>query len=126
MDGDFAPLPELTALKEKYDCLLMVDEAHATGLFGHNGGGLLQEFAIADQVDIAMGTLGKALGSYGAYAAASRTMVDYLVNRARSFIFSTALPPAVIGASLAAVDIIQKQPELRRELWQKVKIFKDE
>ena len=125
MDGDFAPLPELAALKEKYNCLLMVDEAHATGLFGHNGGGLLQKFDITDQVDIAMGTLGKALGSYGAYAAASRPMVDYLLNRARSFIFSTALPPATIGASLAAVDIIQQQPELRRELWDKVKIFKD-
>jgi glycine C-acetyltransferase/8-amino-7-oxononanoate synthase len=126
MDGDFSPLPELVALKEKYNCLFMVDEAHATGLFGHNGGGLIQEGHIADQVDIAMGTLGKALGSYGAYAAASRQMVDYLINRARSFIFSTALPPAVIGASLAAVDIIQQQPELRRELWDKVKIFKDE
>ncbi len=126
MDGDFCPLVELTFLKEKYNCLLMVDEAHATGLFGRNGGGLIQENDVTGQVDIAIGTFGKALGSYGAYAAASRQMVNYLVNRARSFIFSTALPPAVIGASLAAVDLIQKQPELRRELWDKVKIFKDE
>ncbi len=126
MDGDFCPLAEVAFLKEKYDCLLMVDEAHATGLFGSNGGGLIQEKKIINQVDIAMGTFGKALGSYGAYVAASRQMVDYLINRARSFIYSTALPPAIIGASLAAVAIIQKQPTLRRELWNKVQIFKKE
>ena len=126
MDGDFCPLVELAFLKEKYDCLLMVDEAHATGLFGSNGGGLIEEKEITNQVDIAMGTFGKALGSYGAYVAASRQMVDYLINRARSFIYSTALPPAIIGASLAAASIIQKQPTLRQELWNKVQIFKKE
>ncbi len=124
MDGDRCPLKELAALKEKYDCLLMVDEAHATGLFGSNGGGLIEEEGVSAQVDIAMGTFGKALGSYGAYIAASQDMITYLINRARSFIFSTGLPPAVIGASLAAVRLIKEQPELRRELFDKVEIFK--
>ncbi|MCD6389692.1 MAG: aminotransferase class I/II-fold pyridoxal phosphate-dependent enzyme, partial [Desulfobulbaceae bacterium] len=125
MDGDFCPLRELAALKERYDCLLMVDEAHATGLYGSNGSGLIEEEGVTDQVDIAMGTFGKALGSYGAYIAASRNMVGYLINRARSFIYSTALPPAVIGASTAAVDIIQAEPQLRRELHGKALLFKE-
>lgn len=124
MDGDFCPLRELAALKEQYDCLLMVDEAHATGLYGSNGSGLIEEKGVTDEVDIAMGTFGKALGSYGAYIAASRDMVDYLINRARSFIYSTALPPAVIGASTAAVDIIQAGPQLRQELHTKALLFK--
>ena len=125
MDGDFCPLGELAALKERYDCLLMVDEAHATGLYGSNGSGLIEEEGVTDKVDIAMGTFGKALGSYGAYIAASRDMVDYLINRARSFIYSTALPPAVIGASTAAVDIIQAEPKLRRKLHKKARLFKE-
>ncbi|MCK5192428.1 MAG: 8-amino-7-oxononanoate synthase [Desulfobulbaceae bacterium] len=124
MDGDRSPLTELIFLKEKYGCLLMVDEAHATGLFGANGGGVIEEEGLSTQVDIAMGTFGKALGSYGAYVAASGSMVDYLVNRARSFIYSTALPPAVVGASIAAIKIVQEQPELRRKLFDKVNLFK--
>ncbi|MBU0483676.1 MAG: 8-amino-7-oxononanoate synthase [Proteobacteria bacterium] len=125
MDGDRCPLPELVALKKKYDCLLMVDEAHATGIFGKNGGGVIQEDGVAAEVDIAMGTFGKALGSYGAYVASSEEMVNYLVNRARSFIYSTALPPAVVGASLAALKIVREQPQLRRQLQAKVALFKE-
>lgn len=124
MDGDRSPLKELISLKEKYGCLLMVDEAHATGVFGPNGGGVIEEEGVSSQVDIAMGTFGKALGSYGAYVAASDSMVDYLVNRARSFIYSTALPPAVVGASIAAIKIVQEQPELRQKLFDKVNLFK--
>lgn len=124
MDGDRCPLPELVRLKEKYNCLLMVDEAHATGVFGENGGGIIEEDGVADRVDVAMGTFGKALGSYGAYVAASRTMIDFLINRARTFIYSTGLPPAVIGASLAAVRIIRQEPHLRRDLFAKVEYFK--
>ncbi len=124
MDGDRSPLKELVSLKEKYGCLLMVDEAHATGLFGPNGGGVIEEEGLSSHVDLAMGTFGKALGSYGAYVAASGSMIDFLVNRARSFIYSTALPPAVVGASLAAIKIIQKQPELRQKLFAKVDLFK--
>lgn len=124
MDGDRAPLKELVFLKEKYGCLLMVDEAHATGLFGPNGGGVIEEEGVSSQIDLAMGTFGKALGSYGAYVAASGSMVDYLINRARPFIYSTALPPAVVGASLAAIKIVQEQPELRQKLFAKVDLFK--
>ncbi|MGV1100797.1 8-amino-7-oxononanoate synthase [Thiovibrio sp. JS02] len=125
MDGDRCPLPALVELKERYDCLLMVDEAHATGVFGANGGGVIEEEGLSRKVDLAMGTFGKALGSYGAYVAASREMVEYLVNRARSFIFSTALPPAVAAASLAAVRLIQEEPNLRHELWEKIALFKE-
>jgi 8-amino-7-oxononanoate synthase len=124
MDGDRAPLKELIFLKEKYGCLLMVDEAHATGLFGQNGGGVIEEEGVSSQVDLAMGTFGKALGSYGAYVATSGSMVDYLINRARPFIYSTALPPAVVGASIAAIKIVKEQPELRQKLFDKVNLFK--
>ncbi|MFH1215431.1 MAG: 8-amino-7-oxononanoate synthase [Pseudomonadota bacterium] len=124
MDGDRCPLADLVALKNRYHCLLMIDEAHATGIYGVNGGGIIQEEGLAADVDLAMGTFGKALGSYGAYAAASREMIDFLVNRARSFIYSTGLPPAVVGASLAAVRIVQEQPQLRSRLFAKVERFR--
>lgn len=104
MDGDRCPLVGLVRLRERYGFLLMVDEAHATGLFGANGGGVVEADGVGDAVDLVMGTFGKALGSYGAYLAGTQEMVDYLVNRARSFIYSTALPPAVVAASLVAVE----------------------
>ena len=116
MDGDIAPLPELVGLKERYSALLLVDEAHATGLYGRHGGGLVQEFGLADRVEVVIGTFGKALGCYGAYVAGSEILRDYLINRARSFIYSTGLPPAVIGAALAAVRLVRREPELRRRL----------
>jgi glycine C-acetyltransferase/8-amino-7-oxononanoate synthase len=125
MDGDRCPLRDLVALKERYGCLLLVDEAHATGIYGRNGGGVIEEEGISEQVDLAMGTFGKALGSYGAYVAASGKMIDYLLNRARSFIFSTALPPATVAASLAAIGIVRTQPEIRGELLEKVRFFKE-
>lgn len=125
MDGDRCPLTEIVELKKRFNCLLMVDEAHATGLYGRNGGGVIEEDGVGSDVDLAMGTLGKALGSYGAYVAATAEMVSFLINRARSFIYSTALPPAVAGATLAALEIIRKNPGLRRELHDRVKLFKD-
>ncbi len=125
MDGDICPLRELVDLKERYGCLLLVDEAHATGIYGPNGGGLLEEFGVSDRVDIAMGTFSKALGSYGAYIAASERLIEVMINRARSFIFSTALPPAVIGASLAAVELVRHHSELRTELDSRVRLFKE-
>jgi 8-amino-7-oxononanoate synthase len=125
MDGDFCPLAEVVALKERYDCRLLVDEAHATGLFGANGAGLLAAANLADRVDLVMGTLGKALGGYGAYVAARREMIAFLINRARSFIFATALPPATTAAALAAVALLATEPELRQELWQRVEVFKN-
>lgn len=117
MDGDVAPLPEIVFLAEKYGAILMVDDAHATGVLGENGRGTVEHFGLADRVHIQMGTLGKALGSFGAYAAGSKDLITYLANTARSFIFSTALPPPVCAASIAAIDIVEKEPELRRRLW---------
>ncbi len=124
MDGDRCPLRELVELKERFGCLLMVDEAHATGVFGENGGGVSEEEGVSGAVDLAMGTFGKGLGSYGAYVAANREMIEYLLNRARSFIFSTALPPSVAAASLAAVGLIRQEPNLRRKLHEKIDYFK--
>jgi glycine C-acetyltransferase len=116
MDGDLAPLAELAVLKREYGALLMVDDAHGTGVLGPAGRGTAELFGVTDQVDIHMGTLGKGLGSFGAYVAASREIVELLVNRARSFIFSTSLPPAVLAASRAAFDIVDSaEGEARRE-----------
>lgn len=105
MDGDVCPLPELIALKEKYGAWLFVDEAHATGVLGSQGRGWADQCRLADRVDFQMGTLGKALGSAGGYLCGSRSLVDYLINRARSFIFSTAPPPAQAAAAIAAINI---------------------
>jgi len=106
MDGDVAPLRQLVELKQKYKALLMVDDAHGTGVIGAGGRGSVELCGVAGNVDILMGTLGKGLGSFGAYAAASAEIVDYLRNKARSYIFSTSLPPAVLAASLAAIDLV--------------------
>ena len=124
MDGDRCPLKELIDLKKQGAFLLMVDEAHATGIYGEHGGGIIEEEGVSDGVDVAMGTFGKALGSYGAYVAASQQMIDYLVNRARSFIYATGLPPAVIGATLAALHLVKTEPKLRQDLHDKVVFFK--
>jgi 8-amino-7-oxononanoate synthase len=124
MDGDRCPLAELVKLKKDHDFLLMVDEAHATGLYGENGAGVIEEDKVSSAVDIAMGTFGKALGSYGAYAAGSRELIKFLVNTARSFIYSTALPPAVIGATLASLYLVKTEPQLRLDLHEKVAYFK--
>jgi 8-amino-7-oxononanoate synthase len=117
MDGDIAPLPDLARLAEQYGALLMVDDAHATGVLGKDGKGTVEHFNLEGRVHIQMGTLGKALGSFGAYVAGSRALIDYLVNSVRSFIFSTALPPAVCAASMAAIDLVKQEPERRDALW---------
>ncbi|MFO7982113.1 MAG: 8-amino-7-oxononanoate synthase [Desulfuromonadales bacterium] len=106
MDGDMAPLPELVRLKERYDARLMVDDAHGTGVFGSAGRGTAEHLDCLEKVDLHMGTLGKALGGFGAFLAADRAVVDILVNRARSFIFSTSLPPGVLGGAEAAIDLV--------------------
>jgi len=124
MDGDRCHLSHLVELKKRYSCMLMVDEAHATGVFGPNGGGVIQEDGVGREVDLAMGTFSKALGSYGAYIACSSLLREYLINRARSFIFSTGLPPAVAGASLAAVRLLETEPLLRKELLDNASYFK--
>jgi 8-amino-7-oxononanoate synthase len=125
MDGDIAPLPDLVRLAEQYGAMLMVDDAHATGVLGRGGKGTVEHFNLEGRVPIQMGTLGKALGSFGAYVAGSRELIDYLVNTSRSFIFSTALPTAVCAASLAAFDIVQQEPERREALWRTRNRFAD-
>jgi 8-amino-7-oxononanoate synthase len=105
MDGDAAPLREIVEIKDRYGAWLLVDEAHATGLYGVTGAGLAAEMGLSGRIEIVMGTLSKALGSVGGYIAGSRPLIDWLVNRARSFIYSTALPPGVIAAGRAAVEI---------------------
>ena len=116
MDGDISPLKDIVRLKEKYDCMVMVDEAHATGIFGPNGSGIAQKEGVTDKIDIIMGTFSKALGSFGAYAAMSKELKIYLINTCRSFIYSTALPPAVIAANLAALEVVKNEPYRRETL----------
>jgi 8-amino-7-oxononanoate synthase len=125
MDGDASPLQEIVELKNKFSAWLMVDEAHATGIFGKNGRGLAEELGVSDQIEIQIGTLGKAIGASGGYICGSRALIDFLVNRARSFIFSTAPVPAAAAAARAAIEFIQtKSGEARRKLlWQRIKRF---
>jgi 8-amino-7-oxononanoate synthase len=110
MDGDLAPLEQLLQLARRHDCRLMVDEAHATGAIGPGGRGSVAAAGLSGEVDVLVGTLGKALGSYGAYVCASRELVDYLINTARSFIFSTAPPPPAAAAALAALELLESHP----------------
>lgn len=119
MDGDAAPLREIVALKEKYGAWLMVDEAHATGLYGRKRRGLAEELGVSDRIEIQMGTLGKALGASGGYICGSRALIDFLVNRARSFIFSTAPVPAAAAAATAAIKVVQSAAgkQLNDQLW---------
>ena len=125
MDGDLAPLTEIIALARQYDAWVMVDEAHATGVFGSHGGGLVEELGLTEEVDIQMGTLGKALGCVGAFVAGSHELIDWLVNRARSFIYTTAIPPAVAASVLAALDIVEQEPERRQRLWANTRVLAD-
>ncbi len=123
MDGDIAPLPGLVDLAERYSGLLMIDDAHGTGVLGRTGRGTVEHFGLEGRVPVQMGTLGKALGSFGAYVAGDRTLVQYLLNTARSFIFSTALPSAVCAASLAALELVDSEPRRMELLWKNRKRF---
>ncbi len=116
MDGDVAPLEDLARLARAHGCRLMVDEAHATGAIGPGGRGSVAAAGLSGEVDLVVGTLGKALGSYGAYVCASAELSEYLLNTARSFIFSTALPPPVLAAALAALELLEAEPERVRHL----------
>ncbi|XHX81049.1 MAG: 8-amino-7-oxononanoate synthase [Stenomitos frigidus ULC029] len=119
MDGDLCPLPELLALAETFDAMLLVDEAHATGVLGATGAGCVEHFDCTGRAIVQVGTLSKALGSLGGYVAGSATLIDYLRNRAAGFIYTTGLSPADTAAALAAVAIVQ-QPDRRAQLWQNV------
>ena len=117
MDGDEAPLAAIVELAERYGASVMVDEAHATGLFGAGGAGVVAKLGLGDRVLVQMGTLGKALGGFGAYVAGSQALRELLINRCRSFVFTTALPPAVMAMAIAALDLVQSEPERREALW---------
>lgn len=116
MDGDIAPLCELVRLKKTYGAFLVVDEAHASGVYGEKGEGLSHHLGIAEHIDLQMGTFSKALGAFGAYVAGKKVLIDYLINHMRSFIFTTALPPAALGAIQAAIAVVQEAHDRRRQL----------
>jgi len=116
MDGDVAPLQDIVRLARRYDALVMVDEAHGVGVLGEHGTGLVEHVGLQGQVDIQMGTFSKAVGSFGAYVCASAVIIEQLINHARSFIYTTALPPAIAAASLRGIQIIEQEPQLRQVL----------
>jgi glycine C-acetyltransferase len=124
MDGDEAPLSGIVELAEKYGAMVMVDEAHATGIFGDNGAGVVAKLGLGERVTVQMGTLGKALGGFGAYVAGSGALRQLLINRCRSFIFTTSLPPAIMAMAIAAIDLIQREPERREMLWRNCRALK--
>jgi 8-amino-7-oxononanoate synthase len=123
MDGDLAPLPAIMDLATAYDCMVLVDEAHGTGVFGDRGGGLTNALGIQQEL-IQVGTLSKALGSLGGYVAGSAKLIDYLRNRAATWIYTTGLSPADTGAAIAAIDIVKTEPIRRQQLWQNVAMLK--
>jgi len=125
MDGDLAPLPDIVKIAAKYNAMLMVDEAHGTGVFGQNGRGVAEHFNLCKEVDIVMGTLSKAIGSLGGYVSGDIDLISYLRNKARSFMYTTALPPAVCAASIAGIKLIQEDPSLRESLWHNVSFIRD-
>jgi 8-amino-7-oxononanoate synthase len=125
MDGDVAPLAELVEVCRGAGAALLVDEAHATGVLGERGAGLCEALGLTREVDVRMGTLGKALGAFGAYAATSAPVASLLINKARSLVFSTALPAAVCAAAVAALDVLQAEPDLRPRLWRNIHRFSD-
>ena len=124
MEGDLGPLPELCSLAEEYGAIMMVDDAHASGVFGKNGSGTVDHFKCHGRVDIQVGTLSKAVGVLGGYVAGSRTLIDFLYHRARPFLFSTSHPPAVAAACLAALDVLETEPQWIEQLWDNTRFFK--
>jgi glycine C-acetyltransferase len=124
MDGDLGALPGLCALAEEFGCIMMVDDAHASGVFGKNGRGTIDHFAMHGRVDIQVGTLSKAVGVLGGYVAGSRTLIDFLYHRARPFLFSTSHPPAVAAACIAALDVLEEEPQIIDRLWENTRFFK--
>ncbi|MEW5883672.1 MAG: glycine C-acetyltransferase [Armatimonadota bacterium] len=125
MDGDIAPLPAIVELAEKHDALIMVDDAHASGVLGKNGAGTTSHFNLYGRVDIQLGTLSKALGVMGGYIAGSALLKEYLINRGRPYLFSTAHPPMVAAALIAALDVMENDPEPMQRLWANAKWWKE-
>ncbi len=124
MDGDLGPLPALCDLAEEFGCIMMVDDAHASGVFGREGRGTIDHFGVHGRVDIQVGTLSKAFGALGGYVAGTRDLIDFLHHRARPFLFSTSHPPAVAAACIAALEVLQTEPEWMERLWANTRFFK--
>src|SRR5215213_525126 len=124
MDGDLGPLPGLCEVAEETGCIMMVDDAHASGVFGENGRGTIDHFGVHGRVDIQVGTLSKAVGALGGYVAGSRDLIEFLYHRARPFLFSTSHPPAVAAACIAAIDVLTEEPEIIDRLWDNTRFFK--
>jgi glycine C-acetyltransferase len=124
MDGDLGPLPALCDLAEATGCIMMVDDAHASGVFGKNGRGTIDHFGVHGRVDVQVGTLSKAIGALGGYVAGSSDLIEFLYHRARPFLFSTSHPPAVVAACIAAIDVLLEEPEIIDRLWENTRFFK--
>jgi glycine C-acetyltransferase len=124
MDGDIAPLPELVEQAERYGAIMMVDDAHSSGVLGRNGRGTIDHFHLHGRVDIQVGTLSKAIGALGGYVCGTKNLIEFLYQRARPFLFSTSHPPAVTAACLAAFDVLENEPELIERLWENTRYFK--
>jgi glycine C-acetyltransferase len=126
MDGDIGPLPGLCDLAEKYGAIMMVDDAHASGVLGRNGRGTIDHFKVHGRVDIQVGTLSKAIGALGGYVCGSRELIDFLYHRARPFLFSTSHPPSVAATCMAAFDVLEHEPERIEKLWENTRFWKKE
>ncbi len=124
MDGDIGPLGELVEVAERHGAIMMVDDAHASGVLGRNGRGTVDHFGVHGRVDVQVGTLSKAVGALGGYVCGSRDLIEYLYHRARPFLFSTSHPPAVVGAAMAAFDLLENEPERVGTLWENTRYFK--
>src|SRR5256712_12821244 len=124
MDGDIGPLPELCDLAEQYGAIMMVDDAHASGVLGRNGRGTIDHFGLHGRVHIQVGTLSKAIGVLGGYVCGSRELIEFLYHRARPFLFSTSHPPAVAASCIAAFDVLEQEPERIEKLWANTRRFK--
>ncbi|MGE5569162.1 MAG: glycine C-acetyltransferase [Rhodospirillales bacterium] len=124
MDGDIAPLPALVEVAERYGAIMMIDDAHSSGVLGRNGRGTVDHFGLHGRVDIQVGTLSKAIGVLGGYVCGSRSLIEFLYHRARPFLFSTSHPPAVAASCLAAFDILESEPERIENLWNNTRYFK--
>src|SRR5438445_4356602 len=124
MDGDLGALPGLCALAEEFGCIMMVDDAHASGVFGTNGRGTIDHFGMHGRVDIQVGTLSKAVGALGRYVPGSRSLIEFLYHRERPFPCSTAHPPAVAAACIAAIDVLEQEPQIIERLWENTRFFK--
>jgi len=126
MDGDIGPLPGLCELAEKYGAIMMVDDAHASGVLGRAGRGTIDHFDVHGRVDIQVGTLSKAIGALGGYVCGTRDLIDFLYHRARPFLFSTSHPPSVAATCIAAFDVLQDEPERIERLWENTRFWKKE